>query len=121
MKKYTLLPDSNRVLVKQFLIQDETNGEVKIALFSGGDAEKEYYQSAHTFGEIIAMGPTAFKFDRYGNERKDEYKVGDTVYFKQYPGPLNRSETDDLGRPQGDYLYTINDIDILGHAEIEES
>lgn len=120
MKKYTLMPDSNRVLVKQFLVMSETQGDFNFQLHSN-DEQKEYYQSAHTFGEILAMGPTAFKYDRYGNEREDEYNVGDTVYFKQYPGPLNRSETTDLGEPQGDYLYTINDIDILGHAEIEES
>ncbi len=118
MKRYTLIPEFHRVVVKQFKIQTEA-GESKIIMH---DAESEsIHQAAHTFGEIVAIGHTAFTKDRYGDPCENPHSIGDHVYFKQYPGPLHHSMTDDLGRPQGDMLYTINDVDILGHVEIEET
>lgn len=118
MKHYTFYPDSHRVTVKQFDIQTETKGDIKLQMLS--PQEQEILQSMYTFGKLIAMGPTAFKYDRWGNPREDKYEVGDTVYFKQHPGPLHQSQTDHLGFPQGDRIYTINDLDILGHVDIVE-
>jgi len=117
MKHYTLKPEYHRVLIKQFPVMDEV-GSSRLSVFSN-DTEREIAQAAHPYGEIVALGSTAFKRDRWGEECECVYEVGDHVYFKKYPGVQQRSMTDDLARPQGDYLYTVNDVDVLGHVEIE--
>ena len=118
MKDYEYGPAYHRVQVRQFKIMTETTGEIALSMLT--PEEEAILQAGHTFGELVAMGHTAFYKDRWGEPCERVYKLGDSVYFKQYPGPVHNSETDDYGRPQGDTLFTINDVDVLGHVKIKE-
>jgi len=119
MKSYTFKPEYHRVQVRPFKIMTESTGEIALTMLT--PEEESILQAGHTLGEIVAMGDTAFTRDRWGEPCERVYAVGDSVYFKQYPGPVHYSETDDYGRPRGDTLYTVNDVDILGHAETKET
>ena len=119
MRNHTFKPEYDRVSVRQHKIMDSA-GTSKIEMFAN-DGDREANQAGYTFGVITAMGSTAFTRDRFGNPCERFYEVGDNIYFKKYAGVVHRSQTDHLGRPQGDYIHTMNDIDILGHYEVEET
>lgn len=79
-------------------IQMYTNDEFEIA------------QRGVDTGEVLAIGSTCFQLDRFGNNC--EIKVGDKVRFKKYAAHWHR-DTDEYGRPQGEWYGVINDDDVL--------
>lgn len=103
-----------KVIIKQERIDSEA-GEQKIILTSNED-EQLRWQNAHTIGEITSIGADAFDHGRM-KSGQEFFKVGDTVRFKPFSGHQYRSERDKFGKPEGDYMYLVNDDDVLSKVE----
>ena len=118
MKQHNLKPVGRFAVVKMDLVQEETS-DVGIIMHSGNE-EKAMYQEAHTYGVIQSLGEGCGTCDTWGNEQVSPWKVGDHIYFKTYAGPIHRSKQTASGKPCGDYLMTMKDVDMLGHVDTVE-
>ena len=89
-------PAGHRVLVKPLKLEEKSRGGILLA----HDERKE---KAQIIGEVIAIGPTAWKaFD----DGEPWCQVGDKVYFAQYGGYLIRDMVTD------EEFRLLNDEDV---------
>lgn len=98
-------PVGYRVIIRPYQLPKNTAGG--LARY-GSDDEWEREQRSVDYGEVLAVGPDAFKGD--GMEGF-AVSVGDWVRFKMYAGQMFRYK-DEYGRGNGEWYAVINDQDI---------
>ena len=95
-----ITPLLNRVLLKPLFVVNKSAGGIILAT----DEMSEREQMANTTGEVVGIGPDAFKDEGYN---EPPIKVGDKIIFAKYAGLLYRGK-------DGVHYRMINDTDITG-------
>lgn len=99
-------PSSFFILVKPVEVEEKTSG----GLFLPNEA-KEKEEWAQTRGEMIAVGPVAFEFDDWPEDKQAMKPViGDTVFFARYSGVKA------MGNDDKEY-WIIKDADVMATIE----
>ncbi len=93
-----LRPVEFKVLVRQHKVEEVSKGGIVIP-----DIVRDREQAAAVEGEIIAVSPLAFTYEKWPDELKP--KVGDRVFFAKYAGMKVK------GRDGEEYLI-LNDKDV---------
>lgn len=101
----TILPMWDKVLIRQVPV-DEKIGNIILP-----DSKKESEQHAAIYGEVVAIGETAFTFTREGEKGFTRFKtapsVGDRVMFRKYAGGNFIDGTD------GEIYRMVDETDVI--------
>ena len=95
-----ITPLLNRVLLKPLFVVNKSAGGIILAT----DEMSEREQMANTTGEVVGIGPDAFKDEGYD---EPPIKVGDKIIFAKYAGLMY------VGK-DGNKYRMINHDDITG-------
>jgi len=99
-----ILPTGHHILVKPDKVEEKTAGGLYLPTKA-----REEQQLAVVQGELVAVGPQAWKDLGGGDTRGEAWaKVGDRVYFAKYGGFLVEDEEDG-----GSQYRLLNDQDLI--------
>jgi len=102
-----ILPVGYRILIKQDLVDEKTNGGIIVASMH----ELERQQAGHSRGIVMAIGESA-----YHDKPNPWCKVGDRVMFPNYAGKKFKASElkNSFDKNDLQYWHIMNDEDVLG-------